>query len=104
MKTAKPQIISLAAEIRMVCYGGILVCLQYWFRALGRTCRSSASGDLVAGQFELLASLILIVLGWVFVPFYLESGVFTMPEFLEKRYNGWARSYLSYVSIVAYTH
>ena len=61
-----------------------------------------ASGDLVAGQFELLASLILIVLGWVFVPFYLKSGVFTMPEFLEKRYNGWARSYLSYVSIVAY--
>jgi len=61
-----------------------------------------ASGELVAGQFELLASLILIVLGWVFVPFYLRSGVFTMPEFLEKRYNGWARTYLSYVSIVAY--
>ena len=61
-----------------------------------------ASGELVAGQFELLASLILIILGWVFVPFYLRSGVFTMPEFLEKRYNGWARSYLSYVSIVAY--
>ena len=61
-----------------------------------------ASGDLVAGQFELLASLILILLGWVFVPFYLKSGVFTMPEFLEKRYNGWARTYLSYVSIVAY--
>ena len=47
-----------------------------------------ASGELVAGQFELLASLILILLGWVFVPFYLRSGVFTMPEFLEKRYNG----------------
>jgi len=61
-----------------------------------------ASGELVAGQFELLASLILILLGWVFVPFYLRSGVFTMPEFLEKRYNGWARSYLTYVSIVAY--
>jgi len=61
-----------------------------------------ASGELVAGQFELLASLILILLGWVFVPFYLRSGVFTMPEFLEKRYNGWARTYLSYVSIIAY--
>ena len=61
-----------------------------------------AAGELVAGQFELLAALILILLGWVFVPFYLRSGVFTMPEFLEKRYNGWARTYLSYVSIVAY--
>jgi SSS family solute:Na+ symporter len=61
-----------------------------------------ASGELVAGQFELLASLILILLGWVFVPFYLRSGVFTMPEFLEKRYSSWTRGYLSYVSIVAY--
>ena len=61
-----------------------------------------ASGEFVAGQFELLASLILILLGWVFVPFYLRSGVFTMPEFLEKRYNGWARTYLTYVSIIAY--
>ena len=47
-----------------------------------------ASGDLVAGQFELLASLILILLGWVFVPFYLKSGVFTMPEFLENATTG----------------
>ena len=38
-----------------------------------------AAGELVAGQFELLAAIILILLGWVFVPFYLRSGVFTMP-------------------------
>lgn len=63
---------------------------------------SGASGDFVAGQFEILASLILLILGWVFVPFYLRSGVFTMPEFLERRYNSAARSYLSWVSIFAY--
>ena len=39
----------------------------------------AASGVAVA-QFEILASLILLMLGWVFVPFYLRSGVFTMPE------------------------
>lgn len=61
-----------------------------------------ASGDFVASQFEILASLILLLLGWVFVPFYLKSGVFTMPEFLEKRYSSTARNYLSWVSIVAY--
>jgi len=61
-----------------------------------------ASGDFVAGQFELLASLILLLLGWVFVPFYVRTGVSTMPEFLEKRYDSWSRSYLSWVSIVAY--
>ena len=63
---------------------------------------SGAKGDFAAGQFELLASLILIFLGWVFVPFYLKSGVYTMPEFLERRYSKGARNYLSIVSIVAY--
>lgn len=63
---------------------------------------AGASGEFAAGQFELLAALILILLGWVFVPFYLKSGVFTMPEFLEKRYSPAARNYLSVVSIIAY--
>ena len=63
---------------------------------------SGARGDMAAGQFEVLAALILILLGWLFVPFYIKSGVFTMPEFLEKRYNSGARSYLSIVSILAY--
>jgi SSS family solute:Na+ symporter len=61
-----------------------------------------ASGDFVAAQFEMLASLILLLLGWLFVPFYLKSGVFTMPEFLQKRYGKAARNYLSWVSIAAY--
>lgn len=61
-----------------------------------------ASGDFVAAQFEILAALILLILGWLFVPFYLKSGVFTMPEFLELRYNPAARGYLSWVSIIAY--
>jgi SSS family solute:Na+ symporter len=63
---------------------------------------SGARGDMAAAQFELLASLILILLGWVFVPFYIKSGVFTMPEFLERRYNAQARNYLSIISILAY--
>jgi len=54
------------------------------------------------GQFEVLASLILLVLGWLFVPFYLKSGVFTMPEFLERRYSAGARWYLAVISIVGY--
>ena len=61
----------------------------------------AASGVAVA-QFEVLASLILLLLGWVFVPFYLASGVFTMPEFLERRFSAGARWYLAGVSIVAY--
>ena len=45
---------------------------------------------------------IILILGWFFVPFYARSGVFTMPEFLERRYNPHARSFLSIISLVSY--
>jgi SSS family solute:Na+ symporter len=61
----------------------------------------AASGVAVA-HFEVLASLVLLLLGWLFVPFYLASGVFTMPEFLERRYSPAARWYLAVISIIAY--
>jgi len=49
-----------------------------------------------------LHAWVMIMLGWVFVPFYYRSGVYTMPEFLEKRFNSTARWILSLVSLVAY--
>ena len=49
-----------------------------------------------------LHAWIIILLAWVFVPFYYRSGVFTMPEFMEKRFNARARWILSVVSLVAY--
>ncbi|GJM08204.1 MAG: solute:sodium symporter family transporter [Lysobacteraceae bacterium] len=61
----------------------------------------AASGIAVA-QFEILASLILLILGWVFVPFYISSGVFTMPQFLERRYSKGPRTYLAIISIIGY--
>lgn len=63
---------------------------------------TGAAGGVAVGQFEVLASLVLLLLGWFFVPFYLRSGVFTMPEFLERRYSPAARWYLAVISIVAY--
>lgn len=63
---------------------------------------TGAQSGLAVGHFEWLACLIVLLLGWVFTPFYLKSGVFTMPEFLEKRYNSASRYYLSIVSIIAY--
>jgi SSS family solute:Na+ symporter len=63
---------------------------------------SGASRGLAVGHFEWIACFILLILGWVFAPFYLKSGVFTMPEFLEKRYNKSSRMYLTSVSIIAY--
>ncbi|MYD87982.1 MAG: Na+/glucose cotransporter, partial [Acidobacteria bacterium] len=43
---------------------------------------SGASTGMVLGHYE-LHSWIILLLGWVFVQFYLRSGVFTMQEFLE---------------------
>ncbi|MGQ0641519.1 MAG: sodium:solute symporter [Gemmatimonadaceae bacterium] len=63
---------------------------------------TGAASGVAVGQFEVLASLILLLLGWLFVPFYLTSGVFTMPEFLERRYSAGARWYLAVISIIAY--
>lgn len=63
---------------------------------------AGAAGDFPVAQFELLASFMLLLLAWVFVPIYLRTGIFTMPQFLEKRYNGWARTYLTWLSIIGY--
>jgi SSS family solute:Na+ symporter len=43
-----------------------------------------------------------VMLSWIFVPFYYRSKVFTMPEFLERRFNPAARWILSIVSLIAY--
>ena len=63
---------------------------------------SGAGSGLAVGHFEWLACLILLILGWVFVPFYLRSNVFTMPEFLERRFNRHCAVYLASISIIAY--
>jgi SSS family solute:Na+ symporter len=63
---------------------------------------AGARASMPMANFEIIAALVLILLGWVFVPFYLRTGVYTMPEFLEKRYSSACRNYLSVVSILAY--
>jgi solute:Na+ symporter, SSS family len=63
---------------------------------------TGASSGLAVGHFEWLACMILLILGWVFVPFYLRSNVFTMPEFLERRFNRQSAVYLAGISIIAY--
>src|SRR5256884_7875765 len=63
---------------------------------------TGAASGLAVGHFEWLACLILLLLGWLFTPFYLRSGVYTMPEFLERRFNPAARTYFTWVSIIGY--
>jgi SSS family solute:Na+ symporter len=62
---------------------------------------TGAQSGVALGHYE-LHSWCVLLLGWVFVPFYLRSRVFTMPEFLELRYTPKARWFLSVISLIAY--
>ena len=62
---------------------------------------SGATDGVAMAHYELHAWC-LLVLAWIFVPFYMRSRVFTMPEFLEKRFTPTARWVLSIISLVAY--
>ena len=62
---------------------------------------SGATDGVAMAHYELHAWC-LLVLGWIMVPFYMRSRVFTMPEFLERRFTPTARWVLSIISLVAY--
>lgn len=62
---------------------------------------SGCTDGVAMAHYELHAWC-LLVLGWIMVPFYTRSMVFTMPEFLERRFNTTARWVLSIISLVAY--
>ena len=56
--------------------------------------------DLTVFNYEWYAVVVLVFFAIFFLPFYLKSGVYTMPEFLEKRYSKPSRYYFSFITIV----
>lgn len=62
----------------------------------------AGAGDKIPMLIYEIQAWVVLILGWVFLPFYARSGVFTMPEFLEKRFSAKSRWFLSVVSLVAY--
>ncbi|XP_012941295.1 sodium/glucose cotransporter 4 [Aplysia californica] len=69
---------------------------------IGLTGTAAASGFAVA-IYEWHAVYLLILLAWIFVPVYVASGSFTMPEYLKKRFGGVRlRVYLSLASLFVY--
>ncbi|AEW00058.1 sodium:solute symporter [Niastella koreensis] len=63
--------------------------------------QSGFDSGLLNGNFEWMAVFTLILLALFFVPFYLQSNVATLPDFLEKRYNRACRDWLAIISIVS---
>ena len=60
-----------------------------------------ASDGMAFAHWE-LHSYLCLVLGWVFAPFYIRAGIFTTPEFLERRYTPGTRTFLSLIFLVSY--
>jgi SSS family solute:Na+ symporter len=63
---------------------------------------TGSTRGLAVAQFEWLAVFILILLGWIFAPILIRSKVFSVPEFLGKRFDKRTRTYLAAISIVTY--
>lgn len=63
--------------------------------------QSGFDTGLLNGNFEWMAAFTLILLALFFVPFYLKSGVSTLPDFLERRYDKASREWLTMISIVS---
>uniref|UniRef100_A0A0P4W6S9 Sodium/solute symporter n=1 Tax=Scylla olivacea TaxID=85551 RepID=A0A0P4W6S9_SCYOL len=62
---------------------------------------SGAASGIGIGAFELNAIFVLMILGWLFVPVYMSSGVYTMPEYLRERFGGQRiRVYLSCLALL----
>ncbi|MPC16351.1 Sodium/glucose cotransporter 2 [Portunus trituberculatus] len=62
---------------------------------------SGAASGIGIGAFELNAIFVLMILGWLFVPVYMASGVYTMPEYLRERFGGQRiRVYLSCLALL----
>ncbi|MEO1033003.1 MAG: sodium:solute symporter, partial [Bacteroidota bacterium] len=62
---------------------------------------TGAESGMPMAHYELHAWIVLL-LGWLFLPFYIRSKSFTMPEFLEKRFDARSRWFLSVFSLVGY--
>uniref|UniRef100_A0A673WNQ9 Sodium/glucose cotransporter 1 n=1 Tax=Salmo trutta TaxID=8032 RepID=A0A673WNQ9_SALTR len=64
---------------------------------------TAAAAGIAIGGFEWNALVVVIILGWLFVPIYIKAGVVTMPEYLKKRFGGQRiRIYLSVLSLFLY--
>ncbi|KAM9455930.1 sodium/glucose cotransporter 1 [Clarias gariepinus] len=64
---------------------------------------TGAAAGIAIGGFEWNALIVVLILGWIFVPIYIKAGVVTMPEYLKKRFGGQRiRIYLSVLSLCLY--
>lgn len=65
-------------------------------RQLGRRLRNG----IAVFNYNLVSVVVMVFFAWFFLPFYIKSGIFTMPEFLGRRFDQRSRYYFSFICIV----
>lgn len=99
-KTSKDYFLG-GRNVKWFAIGGSIFAANIGSEHLIGLAGAGAAGGLSIGMFELIAIPCLMILCWVFIPYYIGSGVFTMPQFLERRFNPQCRYILSSISLGA---
>ncbi|MBP8260530.1 MAG: hypothetical protein KA118_12790, partial [Verrucomicrobia bacterium] len=69
---------------------------------VGMSGNAASHVGLAIASYEWMAAITLVVVAFGFLPYFLRAGIFTMPEFLEYRYNGAARTIMAVATILIY--
>ena len=69
---------------------------------VGMSGNAASHVGLAIASYEWMAAITLVVVAFCFLPYFLRAGIYTMPEFLEFRYNQWARLIMAASMLLIY--
>ncbi len=69
---------------------------------VGMSGNAASHVGLAIASYEWMAAITLVVVAFAFLPYFLRAGIYTMPEFLEVRYNGTARTIMAVATLFIY--
>ncbi len=69
---------------------------------VGMSGNAASHVGLAIASYEWMAAITLVIVGFCFLPYFLRAGIFTIPEFLEYRYNGTARTIMALGTLFIY--
>jgi SSS family solute:Na+ symporter len=69
---------------------------------VGMSGNAASHVGLAIASYEWMAAITLVVVAFAFLPYFLRAGIYTMPEFLEVRYNATARTIMAVATLFIY--
>lgn len=69
---------------------------------VGMSGNAASHVGLAIASYEWMAAITLVIVGFAFLPYFLRAGIYTMPEFLEVRYNAASRTIMAVATLFIY--